>query len=52
MESIENTPLQAGQQEPETFEFVFNGPDVEDGTMSAREVAEVLSGVSRCGRRK
>ena len=35
--------------EPEAtiFELVYHGPDVEDGTMAAREVAEVLSGMSR-----
>jgi hypothetical protein len=33
--------------EAETFELVYRGPDVEDGTMGARELAEVLAGVSR-----
>jgi hypothetical protein len=31
----------------ETFEFVYQGPDVDNGTMDVRELSEVLSGVSR-----
>jgi hypothetical protein len=31
----------------ERFELVYDGPDVSDGTMNARELAEVLTGLTR-----
>lgn len=35
------------EAESETFELVYDGPDVGTGTMDARELAEVLTGLSR-----
>ena len=39
----------ARQSSPDAdiFEFVYEGPDVDGGTMSAREVAEVVAGLTR-----
>lgn len=33
--------------ETDTFELVYEGPDVDTGTMSARELSDVLSGLTR-----
>jgi hypothetical protein len=33
--------------EPESFELVYQGPDVDYGTMSARELTEVMLGITR-----
>jgi hypothetical protein len=33
--------------ESDTFEFIYKAPNVDDGTMGAREVAEVLTGLTR-----
>jgi hypothetical protein len=47
MEPLEPTATEQQPGELEIFELVYQGPDVEDGTMGARELAEVLTGVSR-----
>lgn len=41
-----NVPEQTAD-ETDRFELVYEGPDVDRGTMSARELAEVLSGMTR-----
>lgn len=41
------TTLQAAEPDAEIFELVYQGPDVGNGTMDAREMAEVLTGLSR-----
>ncbi len=46
-EPTEMTAPQVDEPQAEVFELVYQGPDVKDGTMSAREMAEVLTGVSR-----
>jgi hypothetical protein len=47
LEHAEITAPQTGETVPERFELIYQGPDLQDGTMSARELAEVLTGVSR-----
>jgi hypothetical protein len=36
-----------GDTSSDTFELVYDGPNVSDGTMSARELSEVFAGISR-----
>ena len=43
MQPIETTVPQTDQ--PETFELVYQGPAVDDGSMDARQLSEVLSGM-------
>lgn len=47
MEPLDSAATEPQFGEVEIFELVYQGPDVEDGTMGARELAEVLTGVSR-----
>lgn len=37
----------AHEAEPEKLEIVYQGPDVEDGTMGVRELSEVFDGLNR-----
>ena len=40
-------PIQAASPEgSETFELVYQGPEVDDGSMDARQLSEVLSGMT------
>jgi len=45
MEPFESADLI--REDSDTFEFIYKGPNVDDGTMNAREVAEVLTGLTR-----
>jgi hypothetical protein len=40
-------PLQSEEVEDEGFELVYIGPDLETGTMSARELTEVFTGITK-----
>ena len=47
LEPIETHITEVGSPDSEIFEFVYQGPDVNSGTMDAREMADVLTGMSR-----
>ncbi len=50
MDSLDPDELaapEANNSDPEVFELVYEGPDLSSGTMDARELAEVLTGLSR-----
>lgn len=44
---VETITSEADVQHPDIFELVYQGPNVDDGTMSARELIEVLNGLTR-----
>ncbi|MGA8043515.1 MAG: hypothetical protein WCA37_11990 [Terracidiphilus sp.] len=46
-ESNQPLPSETVAAETEIFEFVYEGPDVDKGSMDASEVAEVLTGLTR-----
>lgn len=50
MDSADPSGFLSVEQEPTTverFELVYTGPDVDDGSMDARQLADVLTGVTR-----
>jgi hypothetical protein len=47
MPGLENSDQVQAIGDSDIFELVYQGPDVDDGSMSAREVAEVISGITR-----
>ena len=47
LEPIEKYQSTTSSSDAEIFELVYQGPDVNDGTMDARELADVLTGLTR-----
>src|ERR1700722_14958979 len=43
----DTTPAETSTPGTDIFELVYQGPDVDDGTMNARELVEVLTGLTR-----